>query len=122
MTPIRVLIVDDDALLRDLVARALPAAEFEVAAVSSAAEIADATKAFVPDVVLVDVNLPGSSSGGAAQVVRGFVPPDARVILFSADDEAVLRAIARRVGADGWVSKGASVLDLGARIRKLLGR
>jgi two-component system OmpR family response regulator len=118
---IRVLIVDDDALTRDLVSRVLGAEAFEVAVASTAEQIAPVTRDFHPHAVLVDVNIPGVASGGAVAVVRSAAPAGARIVLFSADDEETLRATARRVQADGWLSKNTAVVDLGARIRKLLG-
>lgn len=119
---IRVLIVDDDDLQRDLVARALSTGPFDVVGASRTTEIAEATKGFVPDLVLVDVNIPGTSSAAAVEAARAVVPAGTRIVLFSADDEAVLRMLARRVNADGWLSKGTPVLDLGARLQAILNR
>jgi DNA-binding response OmpR family regulator len=119
---IRVLVVDDDSLVLDLVARALASKEFEVAVARTLDEIPRVTAGFSPDAVLVDVNIPGTASGGAVEAARAAASSSARIFLFSADDEAVLRALSRRVHADGWLSKSTSIVDLGARIRALLNR
>jgi DNA-binding response OmpR family regulator len=118
----RVLVIDDDSLVLELVSRALASADFEVAVARTLPEIAQVTAGFAPDAVLVDVNIPGSPSGGAVDAVRGAVPSGARVFLFSSEDEAVLRTLARRTKADGWLSKSTPVTDLGRRIRLLLDR
>jgi DNA-binding response OmpR family regulator len=120
LATIRVLVVDDDPLASELVSRALTAERFEVAVASSAEAIAGVARELQPQAVLVDVNMPGTTSGGAVQVARSAVPPDTRIFLFSSDDEGVLRSLARRVKADGWLSKSMAVVDLGARIRKLM--
>jgi DNA-binding response OmpR family regulator len=117
-----VLVVDDDSLVLDLVARALGPREFEVAVARTLHEIPRVAAAFSPDAVLVDVNIPGAASGSAVEAARSAVSSSARIYLFSADDEAVLRALTRRVKADGWLSKSTSIVDLGARIRALLDR
>ena len=122
MTPLRVLIVDDDELTRELVSRALSSDRFEVASAIDATAIPNATSSFVPDIVLADVNIPGVAPGETVAVVRSLLPAGTRVVLFSASDDAELRRLAKRVQADGWLSKGTSILDLGARILALLNR
>jgi DNA-binding response OmpR family regulator len=120
--PIRVLVVDDDPLASDLVTRALSAERFEVAVAATADVVAVVAREFQPRVVLVDVNMPGTTPAGAVQLARSAMPAAARIFLFSSDDDGVLRMLARRVNADGWLSKSTAVVDLGARIRKLLGQ
>lgn len=118
---IRVLLVDDDGLTRDLVTRVLTSEKFEVAVASSAEQIEAVTRAFQPDAVLVDVHIPDMPGGGAVALVRSAAPPGARIVLFSADDEEALRATVGRVQADGWLSKNKPIGGLGEWIRKLVG-
>jgi DNA-binding response OmpR family regulator len=119
---VRVLVVDDDELTTELVSRALSAQRCEVLVALHADDIARVGGSFEPDAVLVDVNIPGTSPDAVLRAARSALPGGTRVFLFSAEDEQALRAMARRVGADGWLSKSTAVGDLGARLRKLLGK
>lgn len=113
----RLLLVDDDAMQLELVERALGRDGFEIARASSLAEIA-AARAFEPALVLVDVNMPDAPLVDVVAAVRA-IAPAARLVLYSAWEEAKLRRVAREVSADGFVSKSESVFGLGAKLRAL---
>jgi DNA-binding NarL/FixJ family response regulator len=110
--PVRVLIVDDHPIWRDALERDLVAAGFDVVGAFAQAEAAVRTApATRPDVVLMDVQLPGMSGvDGAAALVAA--DPSVRVLMFSAsgEDEHVLAAV--KVGARGYLVKSASRPEL----------
>lgn len=55
----RVLIVEDDALLSKVLSQGFLAEKFEVASVANGLEVAEAVKAFSPDIIMLDLILPG---------------------------------------------------------------
>ena len=103
----RVVLVDDHPIWRDAVERDLTAAGFEVVGSFDAAEPAIRTApALRPDVVLMDLQLPGLSGvDAAAQLVAA--DPSVRILMFSAsgEDADVLAAV--KAGARGYLVKSA---------------
>jgi DNA-binding NarL/FixJ family response regulator len=109
--PVRVVLVDDHRLFRSGVRAELGP---RVDVVGEADDVASAIAAIValtPDVVLLDVHLPG---GGGAEVLRAVLPqlPDVRFLAVSVSDAAedVIGTI--RAGARGYVTKTISGSDL----------
>jgi DNA-binding NarL/FixJ family response regulator len=116
--PIRLLLVDDDAMQLELVERALSRDGFVVFGASALDELADAAKSHVPALVLVDVNMPEAPIDQVLAAVRG-AAPTARIILYSAWEESKLKKLALGLGVDGYVSKSESVFRLGDKLRQL---
>jgi DNA-binding NarL/FixJ family response regulator len=119
---IRLLVVDDHPVVRQgLIALLEDDAEFRVVgAAGSAEEALPLARGQRPDVVLLDLELPGME--GVAAIPRLLeAAPEARVLVFTAyqTDERVLGAL--RAGARGYVLKGASADDLGRAIRTVAG-
>jgi DNA-binding NarL/FixJ family response regulator len=109
--PVRVVLVDDHRLFRSGVRAELGP---RVDVIGEADDVASAVAAIValtPDVVLLDVHLPG---GGGAEVLRAVLPqlPDVRFLAVSVSDAAedVIGTI--RAGARGYVTKTISGADL----------
>jgi DNA-binding NarL/FixJ family response regulator len=103
--PIRVMVVDDHPMWRDAVARDLAEAGFAVvAAVGDGAQALRVAPAAAPDVVVLDLQLPGMSG---VEVVLGLqaAQPGIRVLMLSASGEPqdVLDAV--KAGAAGYVTK-----------------
>lgn len=115
MPGIRLLVLDDDPVQIDLVSRALSRDGFDVRGASTLEEIAGLAE-FAAQMALVDVNMPDLPSEQAVAAVRA-AAPNAKVVLYSAWEESRLRGIARTLGADGFVSKSASVFELGGRLK-----
>lgn len=117
---IRVLIVDDHPVVRDGVAALLRAEpDFEVSGMADSAEamFADIARAR-PDVVLLDLALPGM--GGVESIARlARVAPEVPVVVFSAhdDEEAIVAAV--RAGARGYVVKGAPGVEIVRAVREV---
>jgi DNA-binding NarL/FixJ family response regulator len=103
--PLRVMLVDDHALVRSAVRGALEAPDIEVVAEAASAE--DAVEAALrtrPDVMLLDVDMPGMTG---LQLVRELHPrlPDTQIVMLSVsgDDQMVVEAM--RHGAAGYLTK-----------------
>ena len=118
MTPLRVLVVDDHPLFTAGVTGLLSSVEdTEVVATAADGEAAvrEATLSR-PDVVLMDLNLPGTSGLEATRRIVQASPETAVLVLSMLDDdESVLAAM--RAGARGYVPKGAGQEELLAAIR-----
>ena len=117
-SPVRVVLVDDHRLFRSGVRAELGAG---VEVVGEAEDVASAVAmitATVPDVVLLDVHLPG---GGGVEVLRAVLPglPDVRFLAVSVSDAAddVIGTI--RAGARGYVTKTISGADLSAAVMRV---
>ncbi|MBA3540458.1 MAG: response regulator [Deltaproteobacteria bacterium] len=117
---IRVIVVDDDQLQLELIERALSRDGFEVHAATTSAVMADHAKVHTPHMILMDINMPGSTPEETIAIARAS-STTARVILYSAWEASRLRALAAQLGADGFISKSESVITLGKRLRELQG-
>jgi ribonuclease P protein subunit RPR2 len=105
----QVLIVDDDAPLRSLLRATLAAEEFDVREAGSAEEAVEIMRGWRPELVLLDVNLPGIDGLTlCAELVRS--RPELSVILLTGED--VGPTTARLAGAKGVVRKPFSPLEL----------
>jgi DNA-binding NarL/FixJ family response regulator len=118
VTPIRVLIVDDDALVRAGLSMILNATE-DVRVVAEAAdgsEVLSAVDAFRPDVVLMDIRMRRMDGLAATEALceRGGAPQIIVLTTFDADDH-VLRAL--RSGASGFLLKDTPPADIVQAVR-----
>jgi DNA-binding NarL/FixJ family response regulator len=115
---IRVLVVDDHPLFRDGL-HALLATVPDVEVVGSAADGESAVRLAVehlPDVVLMDLNLPGMPGLEATRKLALVAPKVAVLVLTMVDDDdSVLAAL--RIGARGYVLKGAAQEEVLAAVR-----
>ena len=115
---IRVLIVDDHDLFRRGVRAGLPD-DFEV--VGEASDVEGAVELIserAPDVVLLDVHLPGGGGALVARSVRERAP-DVRLLALSASDEPSAGVSVVRAGARGYVTKAISAAELADAIRRV---
>jgi DNA-binding NarL/FixJ family response regulator len=106
MTAIRILVVDDDALVRAGLTMML--AEFDdlqvVASVGDGAEVAGAVQRHRPEVVLMDIRMPGLDGIAATERLRGRPDPPEVIILTTFDTDRHIR-LALRAGAAGFLLK-----------------
>ncbi|HEX3244534.1 MAG TPA: response regulator transcription factor [Chloroflexota bacterium] len=115
---IRVLIVDDHAILRSGL-RMLLGAQPDLDVVGEASDGADAARLvgeLHPDVVLLDLAMPGISGLDALPLIKRDSPSTRALILSQYDDESYLRR-ALEAGASGYVLKRAADVELLSAIR-----
>jgi DNA-binding NarL/FixJ family response regulator len=104
---IRVIVADDDELVRAMVGAMIEAApELELVGVGEDADQALALAAeHAPDVAVLDLNMPGGGAGAAARLKAAH--PAVRVVVLTASDDAETKRKLASIGADGYIVKGA---------------
>jgi DNA-binding response OmpR family regulator len=119
--PARILVVEDERALRETLAYNLRRGGFAVHLVEDGPSALAAARAQAPDVILLDVLLPGGVDG--FEVCR-LLRHDLRcpIILLSALADEVDRVVGLEVGADDYVTKPFSIVELLARIKAHLRR
>lgn len=116
--PIRVVVADDHPLFREGVVHSL-AAEPDIAVVGQAAsgeEALDLARDLLPDIVLLDVTMPGWGGLATARKLATACPASKVIMLTVVEDEDRLLD-AFSAGARGYVLKGVSARDLAAVVR-----
>jgi DNA-binding NarL/FixJ family response regulator len=120
MTPVRVLIVDDDALVR--AGLELMLGEFddiEVAgAVADGTEVIGAVNQHRPDVVLMDIRMPGLDGIAATEQLRARREPPEVIILTTFDTDRHIR-LALRAGASGFLLKHTPPARIAQAVRQV---
>ncbi len=118
--PIRVLVVDDEESLVELVTRYLEREGFEVHAAYDGDSALERARAVEPDVIVLDLMLPGTDGVEVARQIRTF--SDAYILMLTARTEEIDRIVGLSVGADDYVTKPFSSRELVARIQAMLRR
>jgi DNA-binding NtrC family response regulator len=114
---IRVLVVDDDNLLRRLVTEQLARSGFEAASAANAREALEALRETDYDVVLLDIQMPGISGLEALRQVRQMEDAP-EVIMLTADTSLSTGIEAMRFGAYDYLTKPSTLDEMEAVIRK----
>jgi two-component system OmpR family response regulator len=118
--PTRLLLVDDEAALREPLADYLSRQGFVVAQAASAAEARSQLREDTPDLVLLDIMMPGEDG---LSLCRHLVETRAIPTIFlTARGEATDRIVGLEIGADDYVVKPFEPRELVARIRSVLRR
>ncbi len=118
--PSRALVVDDEPSLTRVVAGYLENEGFVVTTATNGEEALAAARRDPPDVVVLDLMLPGIDGIEVCRQLRTFT--DAYVIMLTARSEEIDTLIGLSVGADDYMTKPFSPRELTARIRSLLRR
>jgi DNA-binding response OmpR family regulator len=116
----KVLIADDDADLRDLIAFALTQAGYLVLKTADGAAALAAFAAEAPDLVILDVNMPHLSGFQVCAAIRERSAVPVMMLTVRGEEEDLVRAL--ELGADDYLTKPFSPRTLIARIKALLRR
>ena len=116
----RVLVVDGEPPIVDLVRGYLAREGYEVRAADDGREALESARSFDPDVVVLDVMLPGLDGVEVCRQLRTF--SDAYVLMLTARGEEIDRVVGLSVGADDYLVKPFSPRELVARVKALLRR
>ena len=117
----RVLVVEDDEAVRMAVDRGLGVHGFDVSSVPDAESAIAIVARRRPDVMIVDIGLPGMSGVELCTRLRG-LDVDTPILILSARDQVGDRVAGLQAGADDYVVKPFSLDELAARVHALLRR
>ncbi len=117
----RVLVVDDDLRLRDLLSRYLKEQGFDAQTVTDAAALDQALSRERIDVLVLDLMLPGEDGLSICRRLRG-EGSDIGIVMLTAKGDDVDRIVGLELGADDYLSKPFNPRELVARINALLRR
>ena len=116
----RALVVDDETALADVVASYLEREQFEATVASNGVDALAVARELDPDVVILDLGLPGIDGLEVCRQLRTF--SDAYVVMLTARDTEMDTIVGLTVGADDYITKPFSPRELVARIRAMLRR
>src|SRR5947209_17724687 len=121
MTAPRLLVLEDDARLRDVLVRTLGAEGFEARAVGTAHELLQRVATDVPDAFVIDVGLPDADGRDVCQALRaqGIGAP---VLFLTARDALSDRLSGFSAGGDDYLVKPFDIEELVAQLQALLRR
>jgi two-component system OmpR family response regulator len=120
----RILIVDDDPHIRELLAFALGKAGFEVEQASDGEEAFSAITSRAPDLMVLDINMPRLNGLDLCRKLRGGGGPNANlpILFLSSRDDEIDRIVGIEIGADDYVVKPFSPREVAARVGAILKR
>lgn len=116
----RVLVVDDEEALTTTIAYNLRREGYEVEAVSDGEQALEVAKATQPDLIVLDLMLPGMDGFEVCRQIRrtSAIP----ILMLTARDEEIDRVVGLEIGADDYMTKPFSMRELVARVKAMLRR
>ena len=115
-----VLICDDERDLREMLQEYLQKRGFSVRLAANAAELRDQIAEEAPDIVILDINMPGEDGLSALRGIRS--DGDLPVVMLTAAGETVDRIVGLEMGADDYLGKPVDLRELEARLKAVLRR
>lgn len=117
----RILIVDDEIDIRKLLAQTLKREDHEILGAQTGQEALEIARQKAPDLILMDIMMPGNLSGTeATRILKADAQTkDSKVIILTCSDQT--REEAMNAGADGYLLKPFSPLELRETMDRILG-
>ena len=113
-----IFIAEDDESIRELVTYALEGEHFSVRAFESAESLLDALKHSLPKLILLDIMLPGADGMETLRIIREeYRTVNIKVIMLTAKSSEINKVAGLNAGADDYITKPFSVLELVARVK-----
>ncbi|WP_193336944.1 response regulator transcription factor [Devosia beringensis] len=116
----RILVVDDEPHIRDVITFALERAGMVVTSARDGAEALIAWRRHAPDLIVLDIGMPERDGLDVCRTIRK--TSEVPILFLSARDEEVDRIIGLEIGGDDYVSKPFSPRELVARVKAILKR
>jgi len=120
-TPVRILVVDDEQMLTDLLSMALKMEGWQVRTAGNGFEALQAAKEFKPDALVLDIMMPDLDGMSVLQRLRQS-GDDVPVLFLTAKDAVSDRVAGLTAGGDDYVTKPFSLEEVVARLRALMRR
>jgi two-component system KDP operon response regulator KdpE len=120
MTSSSILVIDDEPQIRRVLRSTLSFRGYEISEASTGEEGVELARKLKPDLILLDVNLPGISGIEACREIRH--SSDAPIIMLTVRNSERDKVVALDAGADDYVTKPFSIEELLARVRASLRR
>ena len=120
-SPLRVLVVDDEQMLTDLLSMALRMEGWEVRTAGSGFDALNAAREFAPDAMVLDIMMPDLDGMSVLQRLRQ-AGDDVPVLFLTAKDSVSDRVAGLTAGGDDYVTKPFSLEEVVARLRWLMRR
>ncbi|NEO53974.1 MAG: response regulator transcription factor [Okeania sp. SIO3B5] len=116
----KILVVDDDQAIKMLVHRFLTKQEYQVESAEDGKTALVLFKEFQPDLVVLDINLPDTNGFDLCQEMQSY--NDVLVLMLSSLCDEAAKVLAFQLGADGYLTKPFSLVELNALMRAILKR
>lgn len=116
----RILVVDDEIALQETLAYTLRKQGYEVQTSGEGPEALEMARRWKPDLILLDVMLPGMDGFEVCRVLRQDM--NMPVLMLTARDDVIDRVVGLEVGADDYMTKPFSMRELVARVKAMLRR
>ena len=116
----RILIVEDEPKLAALESDYLRSQGYDTHCIADGSEVVPWVRANAPDLILLDVMLPGRDGLEVCRELRSFT--DVPIVMVTAKVEEIDRLVGLDLGADDYVCKPFSIRELVARVRAILRR
>lgn len=119
----KILVVDDDAGIREVLSFALRKAGFDVVVASNGAQAMEQFQAHRPALIVLDILMPELDGTEVCRRIRASSSDSRTPILFlSSRDDEIDRVVGLEIGGDDYVTKPFSPRELVARVRAILRR
>ncbi|HEX2259632.1 MAG TPA: response regulator transcription factor, partial [Actinomycetota bacterium] len=115
----KILVVDDDPTVTEVVTRYLEREDFQVQSVDEGVAAVRATASWKPDLVVLDLMLPGIDGLEVCRRISGLGPA---IIMLTARGDEEDRVVGFELGADDYVAKPFSPRELTLRVKSVLRR
>ncbi len=116
----RILVCDDEIDLREMLQEYLQKRGYEVHLAGDAEELRTVIESSAPDLVILDINMPGEDGLSALRRLR--TESDLPVVMLTAAGETIDKIVGLEMGADDYLGKPVDLRELEARIKAVLRR
>jgi DNA-binding response OmpR family regulator len=120
MAPAKILVVDDDPAIRNLVHRFLTKQNYQMESAEDGRSAMQVFEQFNPDLVILDVNLPDANGYALCQEMQSRTNVFVLMLTSRTDEADKVRGFAQ--GADDYITKPFSLVELGGRVGAILKR
>ena len=116
----KILIVEDEIALRETLSYSLTQEGYQAEAVGDGKLAVETVKSFQPDLIILDLMLPGMDGFSVTKSIRKTM--NVPILMLTARDDEIDRVLGLEIGADDYMTKPFSMRELLARVKAMLRR